>query len=144
MKKKLYTALALIVVASAAFAAQQQSDSSAARPAARDAHNGRLFHVVSIKFKSSATKEQIKAVEDAFVALKDKIPGIATLDWGTNVSPEKHDKGFTHCFVLSFASEKDRDAYLPHPEHKKFGQVLGPVLDDVMVIDFWSQSGGKD
>lgn len=117
---------------------------SAARAAEPGAKSGKLFHVVSLKFKPSATKEQIKAVEDAFVALKEKIPGIASLDWGTNVSPEKHDKGFTHCFVLSFASEKDRDAYLPHPAHKAFGKMLGPILDDVMVIDFWSQGDGKN
>ena len=98
-----------------------------------------LYHVVSLKFKSSATPEQIKAVEIAFAGLKEKIPGITSLQWGTNVSPEKHDKGFTHCFVLTFATEKDRDAYLPHPEHKAFGKVLGPVLADVFVIDFWSQ-----
>ena len=116
----------------------------AARAAEPGAKSGKLFHVVSLKFKPSATKEQIKAVEDAFVALKQKIPGITSLDWGTNVSPEKHDKGFTHCFVLSFASEKDRDAYLPHPAHKAFGKMLGPILDDVMVIDFWSQGGGKN
>ena len=82
--------------------------------------------------------------QNQHVALKEKIPGIASLDWGTNVSPEKHDKGFTHCFVLSFASEKDRDAYLPHPAHKAFGKMLGPILDDVMVIDFWSQGDGKN
>jgi len=116
----------------------------AARAAEPATKGGKLFHVVSLKFKPSATKEQIKAIEDAFVALKEKIPGIASLDWGTNVSPEKHDKGFTHCFVLSFASEKDRDAYLPHPAHKAFGKMLGPILDDVMVIDFWSQGGGKN
>ena len=58
-----------------------------------------LYHVVSIKFKEGATPEQIKAVEEAFAALKTKIPGITSLHWGTNVSPEKHDKGFTHCFV---------------------------------------------
>lgn len=111
----------------------------AARAAEPGAKGGKLFHVVSLKFKPSATREQIKAVEDAFVALKEKIPGITSLDWGTNVSPEKHDKGFTHCFVLSFASEKDRDAYLPHPAHKEFGKTLGPIMDDVMVIDFWSR-----
>jgi hypothetical protein len=101
--------------------------------------DSRLFHVVSLKFKDTATPEQIKEVEVAFRALKDKIPGIVSLDWGTNVSPEKHDKGFTHCWVLSFKSDKDRDAYLVHPEHKKFGALLGPVLGDVMVIDFWSR-----
>ena len=110
-----------------------------ARAAAPAKTGGKLFHVVSLKFKSSATKDQIKAVEDAFAGLKDKIPGITSLEWGTNVSPEKHDKGFTHCFILGFASEKDRDAYLPHPEHKAFGKVLGPVLEDVFVIDFWSR-----
>jgi hypothetical protein len=98
-----------------------------------------LYHVVSLKFKPEAKPEQIKAVEQAFAALKTKIPGITSMNWGTNVSPEKHDKGFTHCFVVTFASEQARDAYLPHPEHKAFGKVLGPVMADVFVLDFWSQ-----
>jgi hypothetical protein len=96
----------------------------------------KLEHVVSLKFRPAATSEQIKAVEDAFRALKQKIPGIVSLEWGTNVSKEKHDKGFSHCFILSFNNEKDRDAYLVHPEHKAFGKVLGPVMEDVFVIDF--------
>jgi hypothetical protein len=75
-------------------------------------------------------------VEDAFRGLKGKIPEIKSLKWGTNVSPEKHDKGFTHCFVLTFAGDKERDAYLVHPDHKAFGKVLGPVMADVFVIDF--------
>ena len=95
-----------------------------------------MYHVVSLKFKEAATPEQIKAVEDAFRGLKATIPEIQTLHWGTNVSPEKHDKGFTHCFVLTFAGAKERDAYLVHPEHKAFGKILGPVLGDVFVIDF--------
>ncbi len=98
-----------------------------------------LYHVVTLKLKEGTTPDQIKAVETAFVALKTKIPGITSLHWGTNVSPEHHDKGFTHCFVLTFASEKDRDTYLNHAEHKAFGGVLGPVMGDVMVIDFWAK-----
>lgn len=101
--------------------------------------SSRLLHVVSFKFKETASKEQIKEVEDAFRALKGKIPEIVTLEWGLNVSPEKLDKGFTHCWVLSFKSDKDRDAYLAHPDHKKFGASLGPVLGDVFVFDFWSK-----
>ena len=99
-----------------------------------------LYHVVSLKFKEGTSVEQIKAVEGAFVALKTKIPGIDSLNWGTNVSPEHHDNGFTHCFVLTFASEKDRDTYLAHAEHKAFGGVLHPILDQVLVIDFWSKN----
>jgi hypothetical protein len=98
-----------------------------------------LYHVVAIKFKPDAQPEQIKAIETAFGELKNKIPGITSLNWGTNISPEQKNKGFTHCFVLTFATEKDRDAYLPHPEHKAFGKALGPIVGDVLVIDFWSQ-----
>jgi hypothetical protein len=114
--------------------------SAAAAPAARAAEGKKmLYHVVAVKFKEGAAPDQIKAAEKAFAALKEKIPGITSLNWGTNVSPEQKNKGFTHCFVLTFATEKDRDAYLPHPEHKAFGKVLGPVVGDVFVIDFWSQ-----
>ena len=98
----------------------------------------KLYHVVSFKFKETATKEQIKEVEDAFRDLKKKIKEIQSYEWGTNVSPEKHDKGFTHAFILSFKSDADRDAYLAHPDHKAFGKQLGPILADVFVIDFWS------
>lgn len=100
---------------------------------------GTLYHVVSFKFKDSVTKEKIKEVEDAFQGLKKQISGIKKLSWGTNVSPENHDKGFTHGFVLTFKSDKDRDDYLVHPDHKKFGALVGPTLDDVFVIDFWSE-----
>jgi hypothetical protein len=109
-------------------------------PSSGEDGKGELFHVVSLKFKPGATPEQIKLVEEAFAGLKQKIPGIKSLKWGTNVSPEKHDKGFTHCFVLTFASEKDRDAYLVHDDHKAFGGVLKPVMDDVFVLDFWANN----
>ena len=103
------------------------------------AKDGKLRHVVAFKFKDTATKQQIKEVEDAFRALKGKIPEIVSYEWGTNVSPEKHDKGFTHGFILTFKSDKDRDAYLVHAEHKKFGELVGPILGDVFVIDFWAK-----
>jgi hypothetical protein len=97
----------------------------------------KLQHVVCFKFKSSATPEDIKKVEKAFEALQQKIPQILALELGTNVSKEHRDKGFTHCFIVTFKTEKDRDTYLEHPEHKAFGKIVGPVLDDVFVIDFW-------
>ena len=99
----------------------------------------KLQHVVCFKFKTTATAQDIKQVEEAFQALKQKIPQVVALEWGTNISKEKRDKGFTHCFVLSFKSEKDRDTYIEHSEHKAFGKIVGPVLDDVFVIDFWSK-----
>ncbi|QOV89108.1 Dabb family protein [Humisphaera borealis] len=131
------TTLTSLIVPAFAFLAMVgvvASTSSAAAPAKEN--GGVMYHVVSLKFKESATPEQIKAVEQAFGDLKGKIAEIKTLTWGTNVSPEKHDKGFTHVFVLTFATAKDRDAYLVHPDHKAFGKVLGPIMADVFVVDF--------
>ncbi len=125
MKLVLIAALASLVVLSPAALA---ADACSAQ--------GKIRHVVSFKFKESATPEQIKEVEKAFCALKTKIPQIVSLEWGTNCSPEKHSKGFTHCFVLTFNNAADRDAYLPHPAHKAFGKSLGPVIADVFVVDF--------
>ena len=99
----------------------------------------RLRHVVAFKFKPSATREQIKQVEDAFRDLKKKIKEIQDYEWGTNVSKETHNKGCTHGFILTFKSETDRDTYIDHPAHKDFGKLVGPVLDDVFVIDFWAK-----
>lgn len=98
-----------------------------------------LRHVVLFKFKETSTAADIKKVEDAFRALPSKITAIKSLEWGTNNSPENLAQGFTHCFFVSFASEKDREIYLPHPDHKAFGQVLRPHLDKVLVIDYWTE-----
>jgi hypothetical protein len=99
----------------------------------------RLQHVVSFKFKPTATAQDITKVEEAFRALKQSVTQIAAFEWGTNVSKEKKDKGFTHCYILTFKSQQDLDAYIVHPEHKAFGKLVGPLLDDVFVIDFWSK-----
>jgi hypothetical protein len=41
--------------------------------------------------------------------------------------------------LLTFASEKDRDNYLVHPDHKAFTQLLPDLLDKVTVFDYWVQ-----
>jgi hypothetical protein len=97
-----------------------------------------LRHVVLFKFKDGTSAENIKVVEAAFRALPAKIPQIEGYEWGLNNSPEGLEKGFTHCFFLTFKSEEDRAIYLPHPDHKAFGAVLGPHLDDVLVVDYWA------
>jgi hypothetical protein len=100
---------------------------------------GKLRHVVAFKFKDTATPDQIKEIETAFRALKGKIPGIVSIEWGTNVSTENRDKGFTHCFIVTFKNEKDRDTYLVHPEHKKFVDLALPSVADVLVLDFFAK-----
>lgn len=99
-----------------------------------------LRHVVMFKFKEDTSEDDIRKVQEAFSALPSKIPQIASYEWGTNNSPEGLDKGFTHIFFLTFKSEEDRAVYLPHPDHKAFGEVLGPHLGNVLVLDYWSKT----
>ncbi|MGS0524700.1 Dabb family protein [Zobellia nedashkovskayae] len=98
-----------------------------------------LRHVVLFKFKPETSKEDIKKVEEAFTALPSKIPQIVSYEWGLNNSPEGLNEGFTHCFFLTFESEEDRAIYLPHPDHKAFGEVLTPHLGGVLVLDYWAK-----
>jgi len=100
---------------------------------------GQLRHVVLFKFKEGTAPSDIQKVEAAFVALPSKIAEIKDFEWGLNNSPEGLDKGFTHCFFLTFDSEEGRAVYLPHPAHKAFGKVLSPHLEDVLVLDYWTK-----
>lgn len=110
--------------------------SVAEKPAVKNPNLGKVRHVVLFKFKDGTTDAQVKEIEDAFRALPGKIPQIVDFEWGTNMSPENLSQGLTHCFFLTFNDAKARDAYLPHPAHKAFGQVLRPHLDKVTVIDY--------
>jgi hypothetical protein len=97
-----------------------------------------LRHVVLFKFKDTATPQDVKKVEDAFRALSGKLSLIKDFEWGTNTSPENLNQGLTHCFLVTFGSDKDRDAYLVHPDHQAFVEVLKPHLDKVTVVDYWT------
>lgn len=95
-----------------------------------------LKHAVFFKFKDDATDEEIRNIEEAFAALPSKIDAIKAFEWGRNNSPERHSHGFTHCFMVTFEDEEGRAAYLPHPAHQAFVEILKPSLDKVRVLDF--------
>lgn len=114
---------------------------SAAPLLAQESTDDPVRHVVVFKYKADATGDQIAQVTDAFRVLQNTIPGITSFEYGTNMSPEGHDDGFTHVYLVTFESAADRDAYLPHPEHEKFGALLGEldILEDVFVVDYVPQ-----
>ena len=109
-------------------------------PAPGAAKGGKVLrHVVLFKFKETATPQQVEEVVRAFKALKDKIDVMVDFEYGTDVSTENRSQGFTHCFLATFRDDKGRDAYLVHPDHKAFGALVGPRLDKVLVVDYWTE-----
>ena len=104
-------------------------------------HNAtELRHIVLFTFKDSATKDQVAGVVKSFAALQGKIPQVKKFEWGLNMSPEHLDQGFTHCFMLTFSSEKDLADYSVNPAHKQFQAILKPVMEKVFVVDYWVES----
>ena len=93
-------------------------------------------HVVFFKFKDSATPDQVQVVEKAFIELAKKVDTVKAFEWGTNVSPEGKNDGFTHCFLATFADKAGLDVYLPHPAHGEFVSQLKPIIDKVCVLDY--------
>jgi hypothetical protein len=93
-------------------------------------------HVVFFKFKDSASAEQVKGIETDFAELAKKIDTVKGFEWGTNVSPEGLNDGFTHCFFVTFANKAGLETYLPHAAHQEFVGKLKPLLDKVCVLDY--------
>ena len=115
------------------------------RPIAASTHaTGRqpaqlLHHVVLMKFKEGTSAEQIRKIESAFCALPGKISAIYDLEWGTDVSVENLQQGFTHCFVVIFCNEAGRAEYLPHPAHQDLTELASPYIDKILVVDYWAK-----
>jgi hypothetical protein len=98
-----------------------------------------LRHAVFFKFKPSSTEQDVDRIVEAFRALPSKINDIREFQWGKNISRFEGEDRFTHCFLLTFGDEAGRSVYLPHPDHKAFGSVVGPHLAGVFVIDYWGR-----
>ena len=98
-----------------------------------------LRHMVLFKFKNTAPEKEVQKLNKAFNALQSAIPAIKNFEWGINDSPENFHQGFTHCYLVSFESEEDRDlVYTPHPDHQDFVASLQPFLEKVFVVDYWA------
>jgi hypothetical protein len=96
-----------------------------------------LRHVVLFGWKAGTDTSAINKIVSSFKALPSKIDLIKGLEYGTNNSPENLNNGLTHCFLLTFKTEADRNAYLIHPAHKQFGAALKPKPDYITVLDYW-------
>ncbi len=98
-----------------------------------------LRHIVNLKYKEDATKAQVDEAIQTFVNLKNEIPEIASLEWGPNESTEGHSHGFDYCFTLTFENEHALEIYLFHKAHLDLVSKVGPIIADVLVMDYWTK-----
>jgi hypothetical protein len=108
-------------------------------------------HFVAFKFDHSVTSEDKKLVMKKFLSLKQKClknnkPYILSVEAGLANSPEGADQGFEQGYVVTFASEADRNYYVGKPfftnfdpAHDEFKNFVGPLLmkqEGAFVFDF--------
>lgn len=127
-----------IALTTALFVMSAAHSSESPRKIEKNPALGKLRHVVVFKFKDDTAPAKVQEIIDAFAALPEKIDSIVDFEWGVNNSPEGHDQGFTHVFLVTFEDEAGRDKYLPHPAHKAFVKLLLPHLEKVFVVDYFA------
>ena len=124
-----FVAMACVVTLTAWFSLQTVAAQKGDKPV--------LKHIVLYKFKDSLTQEQVDEVIKTFNALPSKIPSILGSAAGTNVSKEGKSEGLTHSFVLTFKNMEDLDAYIAHPAHQAYVDIVKTRREKVVVFDYW-------
>ena len=99
---------------------------------------GKLQHLVMVKFKPNTPQSSIEKFTNNFRSLKGSIPFVLSFEHGINNSPENLNRGLTHLYKVTFKNEKDRDDYLVHAEHKKFVKMVEELgaVEEVFVFDY--------
>ena len=98
-----------------------------------------LRHIVTLKYKDNATGSQVNEAVNTFLNLKNEIPEIANIEWGINDSTEGHSNGLTHCFTITFKDDHAREIYLFHKAHLDLVNKIGPIIGDVLILDYWTK-----
>ncbi|KAI9833411.1 MAG: hypothetical protein M1826_007509 [Phylliscum demangeonii] len=102
-----------------------------------------IKHIVLFQFKPDASASTISDVCKRMLALKEqcmdsstKQPLVISCIGGKDISTEGMQNGYTHPFIVEFASEQDRDAYVVHEAHVNFVKSLADVVHSATVVDF--------
>ena len=92
-----------------------------------------ITHIVLLKPKPEVSEDQIASALEHIQALQQAIPGIINVQVGANLNGT-NNQGYTHGFVMQFASTEIFKGYAPHPAHQPVSQELRQISDGI--IDF--------
>ncbi|KAM0277085.1 hypothetical protein ACHAQH_006093 [Verticillium albo-atrum] len=103
-----------------------------------------FVQVTQIQFKELVIDEEVKAICDGALALKDSCihpttgrPLIKSIKGGIDHSTEGRQGGITHVFVTEFETEADRSIYVNDDEqHRKFCKDLSDMAAKISIVDF--------
>lgn len=99
-----------------------------------------LKHCVFIRFRPEVSEQERTNLYTALAVLETQILGWLGFVAGANVTPELGmDKGYNGGFIIDFADELARDAYLQNSDHQRLAkQLVAAAIDGIegiMVFD---------
>jgi hypothetical protein len=121
---------------------------------ARDYRPGTVTHIVLFRFREDVTAADRETAHRRFRDLalteRDGQPYIVSIIDGEQISGEAGPNGFEHAYIVTFASQGDRNWYVGEPVigdsahvdtvHAAFKAFVGPLLAEggALVVDFQS------
>jgi hypothetical protein len=97
-----------------------------------------LRHIVLFSYRDEVQTFQKAEVIRRFSELPALTGLIHEFECGRNNSPEGLNRGFEDGFLVTFLTEADRAAYLPHPAHQEFVAFLSTCVREALVFDYWT------
>ena len=95
-----------------------------------------LRHMVLFRFKDDASEEQVSDAGNAFLTLPKVVHVIQDIEWGKVINDSAP---YTHCLLVTVRTEEDLQAYGEHPAHIAIGERYGHLVQDAVVLDFWTR-----
>jgi hypothetical protein len=90
-----------------------------------------VIHVVTVKWKTDATPQQIQAALDGVKALPEAYKGITRV-WTRSI---KVQGGNANAFVMEFADEAALKAYADSPAQKEWYKTYLPIREESTTFD---------
>jgi len=81
-----------------------------------------ILHIITVQWKADSTPEQRQAALDGVKTMASKIPGITNV-WLKTIKVQGKDA----VIVMQFKDQAAFDAYVAHPEHKKWEEIYLPI-----------------
>lgn len=95
-----------------------------------------LRHMVLFRFKEGASLDQIAEAGNAFLALPAQIKAIQDVEWGRIIN---EPAPYTHFLLVTVQTDADLQVYGEHPDHVAIGERYGHLVQDALVLDYWTK-----
>lgn len=95
-----------------------------------------IKHIVLFSFKESTNEDLLEQIHAQLLGLQETVKVLQAIEGGVDVSDENLHGGFSHCYVMTFASMADKNKYLQDTGFIALRGLLGDNLEKILVMDY--------